>query len=77
MGVLTDDLDDIVKYPDEMIDSVDPETGMPVVGGFGLTCEAIENMEDGATCETSDPPFDGYNDCVFCGGGVEIPNRAR
>ena len=29
MGVLTDDLDDIVKYPDEMIDAVDPVTGMP------------------------------------------------
>ena len=77
MGVLTDDLDDITKYPDEMIDAVDPVTGEPKQGGFGLNCVAIENGEFGATCETSDPPFNGFEDCVFCGGGVEIPNRAR
>lgn len=75
MGVLTADLDNDEKYPLEMIDSVDPETGMPITGGFGLTCADIEN--ELTSCETSDPPFDGFNDCTICGGGDTIPNRAR
>ena len=75
MGVLTADLDNDSTYPLEMIDSVDPETGMPVAGDFGLTCADIEN--ELASCETSDPPFDGFSDCTFCGGGDTIPNRAR
>ena len=58
-----------------MIDTVD-ENGDPISGVGGLTCLLVEaNGED--LCESSDPPLAPFVHCTFCGGGTEIPNRAR
>ena len=35
-------LDDEQRFPNERVDTIDSETGMPLVGEFGLTCVMIE-----------------------------------
>ena len=75
MLTLTSNLDDTDLYPDETIDSVD-ENGDPLIGNSGLTCAIVEANGEGL-CETSDPPINPFEHCVFCGGGDTIPNRAR
>lgn len=42
MFEFTDMLDDEQRFPNERVDTIDSETGMPLVGGFGISCAAIE-----------------------------------
>ena len=58
-----------------MIDTLD-DNGDPLIGGGGLTCSFVEEQGEDL-CEASDPPLSPFDHCTFCGGGMEIPNRAR
>ena len=73
MRTLTDELD---AFPDEIIDTLDELTGMPLVGSGDLTCETVESDPD-FFCELDASPLVPFEHCVICTGGMTIPNRER